>query len=139
MDAFCFQKLWDIVFDRFFSDAQFENGKKVVSEFSTHRIRAFFLEAPFLDILSLLRIYRQKTGLECPYFASRSSETSHSIDFFPVLNLKMEKSRFGSFNQSNPVLNLKNRKNREKNFFAQKPARIRRVENSETTFFPFLN
>ena len=29
MAAFCFQKLWDIAFDRIFSSAQFENGKKV--------------------------------------------------------------------------------------------------------------
>ena len=121
MDEFCFQKLWDIVFDRFFSDAQFENRKKVVSEFSTHRTLAFFLEVPFQNILSLLRIYRQKTGLECPYFASRSSETSHSIYFFPVLNLKMEKKSFRKFQpiESGAQFKKSKRSRKQKFFYSE--------------------
>jgi len=117
MDAFCFQKLWDIVFDRFFSDAQFENGKKSGFGIFNPSNPGFFLEAHFLEILSLLRIHKQKTGCKWQCFASRSSETSDSIDLFPVLNLKMEKKSFRKFQPIESGAQLKkSKKSRKKTF-----------------------
>lgn len=62
--------------------------------------------------------------LEMPNFASRSSEASHSIGFFPVLSLKMEKKPFRSFKLNESGLVSKQKIETEKKILAQKQARI---------------
>ena len=50
-------------------------------------------------------------GLEWPHFASRSSGTSHSTGFFPVLNLKTGKKSFRNFKPIESWLFSKSKKN----------------------------
>ena len=49
--------------------------------------------------------------LEWPHFASRSSGTSHSIGFFPELNLKTEKKSFRHFKPIESGLVLEQNRN----------------------------
>ena len=85
----------------------------------------------------MVKISQLQKGLGKPHFASRSSETSHSIGFFSVLNLKTEKKPFRNFKpiESGHLSELK------KHFivFYSERSPDSTVQNCGTTFFPFSN
>ena len=104
MTGFCFQKVWDIAFDRFFYGAQFENGKKVVPEFSTYQIRVCFWAKSFFfdffektfcsetspdlmgwkfrnDFFSVFKLSTIKKSIECDVPELLEAKCVHSKSF----------------------------------------------------------
>ena len=72
--------------------------------------------------LILKKMTNFQNGLEWPHFTSRTSGTSHSIGFCPVLNLKTGKKISEIFNSSNPgfFMGEKSKKSRKKTIFSQR-------------------